>query len=198
MTRIAKAPVGLWIAGLVLVVELVLLLVVGHLTLPLLQAASTLLVAALVVLGSRIGWVIALLGMIGDAVARLGGEQPFWILGLDGVVLVALVLPSSLQFVWANRPPGRIFWPRALPRPIEGLARLPYGLIAWRLGFALMVLLILGGMADIWEEGSGRDSDVVAVLADAARLMSSVTLVAFVVSFCAWLWQRHQEPESAP
>jgi hypothetical protein len=65
-------------------------------------------------------------------------------------------------------------------------SRLAYGVIAWRLGFGLMTLLVLSGMVEIWEKGSGSDSSAVAALADVMDHLFSAVLIAFVVSFCAW------------
>lgn len=71
---------------------------------------------------------------------------------------------------------------------ISKITRLPYGPIAWRLGFGLIVLLILSGMVEDWGEESGGDSAVVAVLADVTNFAFSTALIAFVASFGAWAY----------
>jgi len=53
-----------------------------------------------------------------------------------------------------------------------------------------MVLLVLNGMVEIWEEGSGQDSSVAGALADIAHYTFTVVLCAFIVSFWAWFVRR--------
>ncbi|HEU5064059.1 MAG TPA: hypothetical protein VFT79_13050 [Solirubrobacterales bacterium] len=193
VTRRAKPPTAILVASLMLGIEFILLWSTGYLKLPLLGAAITLLLASLLIFGSRVGWFFVLLGTIMDVVARLGGEQPLWMLGFDGVLLFALVAPWSIRFIWVDRPPRR--FPRLLSdeedtssRVIDRLGRLPYHLFAWRLGFALLILLVLGGMAEIWKEDAGSDSAVVGVLADAVNTAFSIVLLAFIASICAWAY----------
>lgn len=169
-----------------LVIEFMLLWSTGYLKLPLLGVAITLLLASLLIVGSRVGWFLAAFGVSMDVVARLDGEEPLWMLGLDGVILLALIAPWSIRFIWSDRPPRR--GREVPPRVINRISQLLYHLLAWRFGFALLVLLVLSGMAEGWEKDAGSDSAVVGVLAGAVNAAFSVALLAFIASIGAWAY----------
>jgi hypothetical protein len=194
MVQNAKAPATILIASVVLVIEFILLFVTGYLDLPLLQGALVLLLAVILMLGSRAGWILLLIGTIWDVVVRFSGEQPLWMLSLDGLLLFTLLVPSSIRFVWTDRPPRRFIWPRlpdgfsALPSTVTQVGRLPYSSLAWRCGFVLLLLLIPSGMIQEWQEGSGRNSTLAEVLEVLTDALFSVTLIAFLVILCVWVY----------
>lgn len=193
--RLRQAPASLLISSLILVAELVLLSIGGDLVLPLVQILAGLCLAGLLILGTRIGWALTLIASVWDAAARIGGEQPTWMLGLDGTLLVLLLLPSTLAWIW-NGPVASSSGQPALAERFKVSAStlrtrasiLSYRVIAWRLGIGLMVLLVVSGMVELWKEGDGRGSSVVSFIASVTDITFSVVLFAFIASLCAWAW----------
>lgn len=196
MRQSPKAPTALLIASLLVVVQFILLLVTGYLELPILQGVVVLLLlASLLVLGSRAGWMFLLIGAIWDVAIRFGGEQPLWMLGLDGLLIFALFVPSSIRYIWTDRPPRRLGWPlppawfSALSPIVNRIGQLPYGSLASTCGIVLLLLLIPSGMIQEWQEGSGRNSTLAEVLEVTTDAMFAGALIAFIVTLCAWAYR---------
>jgi hypothetical protein len=104
--RTTKVPVALQIASSVLVLQCLLLSLSKQFADLVLSVGIALLFALLLFLGSRLGWVLLVVGAGVDMVARVSGEEPLWMLGLDGILIVALLLPPRWTLFGAVVPPG--------------------------------------------------------------------------------------------
>ena len=79
----------------------------------------------------------------------------------------------------------------------EQVGRAPnYSSLLWRLGIACIVLLLCAGFMDSWQHGAGRDSPLVAVLADLVRFSAVLAQLGFIVAVLVVLY--HRKFSSAP
>jgi hypothetical protein len=168
--------------------------------------------------GSRIAWVVVFVGAVGDIVSAevvwvfgCGVVMAVGLLMPPSVRYVwnrkhyQQVTCSQLGIVWIRQ---KVQWidQKARTGAFSGLSRfagwksvqlgeqvgraLNYSSLLWRLGIACVVLLLCAGFMDSWQHGAGRDSSLVAVLADLARFSSVLTQVAFIVTAVIALYHR--------
>lgn len=196
--RVRNAPGAIWASSIVLLAQIILLLITGDLAYPFVQTVGALLLVGVLLSGSRFGWTLVLGAGAWDTVSRLSGQQPLWMLALDGVLLVTLLSPSARAWIWSARGQSRSGQP-SLPSPsrtwasalIARASLVPFGRLAWRLGIGLAVLLVFSGMVELFKEGDGRGSSIVSVISAVTDITFSIVLCAFIVSLCAWGWSTY-------
>jgi hypothetical protein len=66
--------------------------------------AVIILLAGLLLLGSKIAWVFWLIGAASALVGPLLFHQPIWGMGTGILVLICLLVPASRSFVWSPKP----------------------------------------------------------------------------------------------
>jgi hypothetical protein len=142
--------------------------------------ALAMLFSWLLLRGSRTIWVVLLVGNAGQLVGLLVPVGSTWHLVIDGAIIVCLLLPSSVRFVWSRRPPqartvrlkargaheavkalafGLFFrlaaWNRGEETTFVSRHR-NYKTLIWRLGIACVLLYILVGITDKLRQSSGN------------------------------------------
>lgn len=102
MSRIARAPVWLWVAAATLVgVELVGVLTGSPTTLTVASFAIITLLAWFLLRGSRVVWLLAVGATAAELLLSLIVQEPLWLAGIAVVRLTCLLVPSSWAFVWS-------------------------------------------------------------------------------------------------
>lgn len=205
-----RPPIWLVVAAILVVCESLMLLAAdAPIGLKIIQLAVALLLGLFLLQGSKVAWVVALLG----AVVQLATERhPWWALTATAIFIVSLLAPPSARYVWIGALPSRSPRPlgpfsfaplglsgKIIALPYIGIARVAqwedvfqgdavenaprrYGVLIWRLGVALVFLLLFGGMIHVWQEGSGRNHLIVDILASITWTGYVVTQLAFIVA----------------
>ncbi len=214
-TQIAWPPRGLAVAASLVVAESLVLFISKALTgLNFLQLGVALLLGLFLLRGSRIAWVLTILGSVIQCASLLSESQPWWALCATPILLVALLAPTSTRFVWTEEsqrpaPPFfsavQTFSERIVALSYIGVARVArweddlhgddlggeprrYGLLIWRLGVAAVFLFLLGGTIGVWQEGSARNSLIVDILASVTWISYFAAQLAFIgaLAFAAY------------
>ncbi|HET6997656.1 MAG TPA: hypothetical protein VFI03_03620 [Solirubrobacterales bacterium] len=192
------------------------------------QLGFALVLSVFLLRGSRIAWGLTLVDPVWQIVELQGGGENWWAAAPLVVLVACLLAPASVRFVWleAAQRPTPLFASR-LPAPLErvfalsyaGLARVAqweggfresdpggaprrYGVLAWRLGVASIVLLVLSGVVSSWEQGSARGNVVVDILGHVIRASWVIALLAFIavliVGAYSCLTRKRREVGSVP
>jgi hypothetical protein len=156
--------------------------------------ALSVLLAWMIVRGSRSAWVLLLGSSISGILIPELRSNPFVV--LDVVVVMCLVAPSSMRFIW-NREQGReqrlngslrsrLSLVGAAYAPLRRLSGWDtrktqgYGLLAWRLGCTAGFLAIPMTLAYRWQRNSG--SEWAAALATLTWTFWVVVFIGFLVA----------------
>lgn len=209
MTHMARAPIWLWVAAATLVgLEFIGLLFRPVTAFGMASFAGIVLLAWLLLRGSRVIWVLAVAATAAELVLSLIVEEPLWLGGIAGIRLGCLLAPSSRAFVWAaqsqrrGRPAGDGQAPTEKGPPtvapvslaaffvhLEGLERAGRDLVkrktydnklfGW---LAASVVLLMAGIGALYalDEGVGQDSVVVDVLWSVFSAIYKIVLLTFV------------------
>lgn len=209
-----RAPIQvLGAAGLIAVVAVVAL----ALSLTAIGAFAFLiaiLLAWLLVTGSRAAWIIVIASGVVDLVFSLAGEHSLWGIIVDGVVLTGLSVPSSIRFVWGERtrkspierkPAANELEATAIIRsnPLDGWWQgrkrqtSRYRLLAWRLLVASLLLLGPVGLTYGWAQDSRHDR-VLVVLANLIWICWALITFACLVAAALAVWERWAGTSSPP
>lgn len=194
---------------------------------PGLVEAAFILVAALfawfLLRGSRLAWGLVLLGVADQLVSSgLSLEHP-WELVVDGIVVVCLLVPSSVRFIWTQPPKrqSRKRWlktGKAITRVRALVSRMflrlagwndaksemgsfsrqrSYGTLILRLGMACVSLFLLAAMAYEWQHDSGHGAAVANIAATVSWDIYVVVQLGFIVVVGIALY-RHFSNSRAP
>jgi hypothetical protein len=165
------------------------------------------LLAWLLVRGSKAAWIIAIASGAADLVFSIAGEKTSWGMVIDGVVLVGLVVPPSIRFFWGVRtkdspaepaPAGALDRIRSIAYGLlaraagweEGGSQAPrFRLLTWRLAVASLLLLGPVGLTYGWAQGGGHDR-ALAVVANLVWMCWALVTVACLVAGALALWER--------
>jgi hypothetical protein len=222
MKTLRRAPRWLVLAAAVFVVQTLVIFAEQPGVIEISAVAIAMLLGWLLLLGSRTAWVLGVLSAVGRVVDLAASGSSHWGVAVDGLVIICLFVPASIRFVWAERG-GRLGprWRLSESRvygwagssrfvskwygnpPIGGShhdsegKRRSYGPLLWRLGVTCVVLLMLGGAAYGWKEGSGRDSDLAQEVSRIIWLANTVAELAFV-AVAALAIYRHFTVERQP
>jgi len=175
----------------------------------LVKAASVVvaaLFAALMLRGSRLAWGVVLIGAAGQLVSSATLAEGSWALVAGGALVVCLIAPPSVQFVWTQRPHreagvlqltvkgsyeriralaygalARVAqWENSASGTDSRPAQRSYGVLVWRLGVGCVLLLLLVGATYSWQQGSGRDSGIVHAIASVTWTCYALVQLAFI------------------
>jgi len=178
-----------------------------------LQLAIALVIALLLVRGSRLGWTLALIGAVVQAISGLGESWQWWAVGASALLVMLLCARSSMAYVWgggASRPRAsasrgivgrtqeRAYLAVAKAAQFEtGLSSLSqgsrvsnFGPILRYLGSASVGLFLVGGAVRVWQDGSAGDSLVVEVLSDLIWSLFFLALLASIACIALLLYGR--------
>lgn len=206
MNTLRRPPGLLAVVAVVLVGQTLLSFAFGPSITRAAAIAVAVFVALLLLWGSRFAWVVALIGAGGQLVSSAISTDSNWGLAAGGIVVICLLAPPSVRFVWSKRPhrqAGRL--QRAVKRPYERvkasayaiLARVAewengefltaatrkqrsYRLLIWRLGVSCVLLLVLVGATYNWQQGSGRGNSIVNVIASVTWTCYALVQLAFI------------------
>ncbi|HKB50386.1 MAG TPA: hypothetical protein VKC63_03025 [Solirubrobacterales bacterium] len=135
MTR--TTPAWLWIAAAAMVAQDLAAFIVSPITaLSAGLLCVTVLLAWLLLRGSRVAWVLSVFSAAAQLAAPLTLNQPLWLAGPAVIFLACLLVPSSRAFVWGERQQQASgSWRSATQRMHDRLLALAYGLVARVPGF---------------------------------------------------------------
>lgn len=206
LRRTRPSPVIVAAAALLVVESTLFVISNGASALNFLQLGVALILGVLMLRGSRIAWIITLLGSSAQLLNALSEPQEWPFVGATAILVLLLLAPSTIRFVWIKRDrrpfrlgPSAI---RRLSERVEGVLYLAfarvaqwewdvaenqirqprtYGVLLWRLAVVIVFLLILVGAIHTWQEGTARDSAIVEVLIDVTWTVYMVTQIVFLV-----------------
>ena len=198
-------PRWLLIAVAVLIAQLLASVVLDPQPRDLIRTAVGILLVGLLIRGSRVAWIVLVLGTLYQIGSSLNGAQWHLITGI--AVASCLFAPSSIRYAWKVRT-------RQSPRCVgqstlelyvrmrtsayaiafrlvgwgEGDQKSPlrqrsYRTGLWRFGIACIALLLLGGATVNWQESTGGDSPVLDVVGNViwiCYLFVQLTFIALV------------------
>lgn len=167
----------------------------------------------LLIRGSRVGWTVVLFG----AIASLTGSRSEFLVAVVGVLTsICLLAPSSMKYTWKVSTPGgnadaaiamriSLLVERSRAAAYRVLAqaagwadsdldedfRRTYTLLAWRLGWLAILLLIPLTLTYRWDQAS--HSAVANGLAKAIWMGWALVVVAFAVTLLILAWQGARE-----
>jgi hypothetical protein len=171
-----------------------------------LQLAVALLLSLFLLSGSRVAWGLALFSAAWQFADSLGESQHWWVMAAAVLLIAFLLAPSSVRFVWAGarwRPVVPLFaaveslYERFIVLSLSVVARMAqwedghfgddavsaprrYGVLIWRLGVAVVLLLVLIGTIQMLQDESGGSSVILSV-------MASVAWIGFMLAFLGCL-----------
>jgi hypothetical protein len=215
MTRIQRAPTALLVSAAALLGERIGVLIFYS---PSLASAAIvalgLILVVLLIWGSRVAWVLALLlgltGLIGPVI----WDEPIWVVGTSAVVLFGLLHPRSTDYVWKRRLAGKQgrsmvsglryalrewFWKVGAGFSVEAEGPIVTKKVIVRFAiFVGVMFLAVGGIREL-HLGAGKDAEVVDVLwriawpvYTLAKLALLILLVAAGYSFAKDRWESRQ------
>ena len=162
-------------------------------------------VASLLVWRSRLAWVVVLVGAV-DGLISPAGHYATQAVG--AVVIICLLAPPSVRFVWTGRPHRQPRIPKLRNwKPYERLkvvafdvlCRLAgwdaeerdsedtrrqrsYSALLWSLGVGCVVLLVVASATHSWQKGTGGDDPIVNVIASASWGCYALVQLAFIAA----------------
>jgi hypothetical protein len=189
-TNSVRAPLGLFIAAALIVVQaLVFCIDEGTvLSFAFLVVAAGLGIAVL--RASRFAWGFAIIGAIGQALGVAGQPGVLWERVAGVCVALALIAPGSVRVVWGHRssagPRRATFLLQAFERyvrvGVRGIYLLAgwheksgmggaetnqaYGVLLWRLGVACVLCFGLVLVIGVWEEDAGGGNTLLNTIGD--------------------------------
>jgi hypothetical protein len=205
MNTLRRNTRWLVVAAMVLVGQTLVLFILGPSFTKAASIAVAVLFASLMWKGSRFAWTVVLIGAVGQFVSS-AIETEYFSLAAGGVVVLCLLAPASVRFVWTRRPNRGGGRPQpTVKRGYEKVKTLAYGflsrvaewengaletdatdkqrsyrLLIWRLGVVCLLLLVLVGLTYNWQHGSGRESPVVSVIANLTWTFYALVQLAFI------------------
>jgi hypothetical protein len=190
-----KAPIWLLLAAAGYVVSGVVLLAADFAWLGAFALGLNLVLAWLLVRGSRAGWVFIVLTQASGLV--LDGLGVWWKAVLVLLLFVCLLMPSSLAYVWKRQ---AVVVPGAWWLRLRGILREK---VSWASALlAFLLLMVVGGAFGALERGAGEGSTLVSVAGDVFRGMEVIALFVFIVLAVTAagraLTQRWRSAPSAP
>ncbi len=199
MNFLKRAPWGLTVAAITIVIQTLLSFAFDPSILKATSIPVSLFFAALMLLGSRFAWMIILISAAGQLLGLATADRQWGELAASGIVAVCILVPPSVRYVWSRRPNQRaegsqpaikLFYEmKVVPLRVlawvaewedgklePGVTRKPrsYRLLIWRLGVGCVILFLLFGAAYNWQQGSGSDKSI-------ANVLVSVTWAAYIL-----------------
>ena len=198
MTQDKRPPVWLSIGATAMVAQDLTFFIINPIT-----AFSTIaltfavLLAWLLLRGSRVAWVFAVFSAAAQLVAPLTMAQSVWLAGTGAILLACLLAPSSRTFIWAKRTQKTQHpWHAAMER-LYGrflatayalITRIPWvdkagrGMLIGLLAACVVVLLPLDGTLRNLHHGSGSGSAFVDVFYRIVSFADGLAQVALVIA----------------
>lgn len=201
-------PRWLLVAVSVLVAQLLVSVGLDPQPSDLIRTAVGIVLVGLLLWGSRLAWIVVVLGVLYQIGASLQSDQ--WRLVTGAALALGLFAPSSIRYVWVEEAQQSPRWVGR--RVLEFYERvrtsayvLAYRLVGWdecdsgrespmrqrsfrvglwRFGIACLVLLFLGGATVNWQESTGGNSTALSVVENViwiCYLVAQLTFVALVV-----------------
>lgn len=163
------------------------------------------LVSAFVLKGSRVAWGIASISAGGQVVEAISANRSLWLGILNLAVLVCLLVPSSIRFLWGREQSGEkseefglgkawqavqgflyrsltiaAGWETSFDGESPSRPSKSYRTLIVRLGLAAVLMLLLIGLTYNWQQETGNDV-VPNLIADIVWTSWAVIQVSFVV-----------------
>lgn len=162
------------------------------------------LLAGLLLWGSRVAWIAILLGALYQ-ITSSAVDGAYWNFIAGTAITVALFAPSSIRYVWVARTQQVPKW--AGQHTLEFYVRIrtaaytgahwligwddgeaehelrqrSYRVGLWRVGLACLLLVLLGGVAVNWQESTGGDSLLLGIVEDAIWVCYVFAQLVFIV-----------------
>lgn len=215
---IGARPIGLWIVGVILVIEAVLAVFQEPQVLASIPLfALSIGFAWLVVAGSRIAWVICTGVAMTQLVLAVLGHYAWWGLVLSAGVLALLLARPTRRFVWRTRSPQSIehsawnplawfAWIEACSRTVSArlVSRKPLPLleakVMWSLVIAFIVLVpVVGELRQVHEGDDGTlILDVLWRIVWVSFNLFQVALVGLLAAAAYRLWKTRSDSSVSP
>lgn len=169
--------------------------------------SAIMVVAILVLRGSRVGWVLALVAGLSQVTAPLVLGQQFWLAVSGSIILLCLLSSGSRRYAWPARGVRADYdghpYPALLAHVLvslrqfaaDGRARLSGMRIGGRqLGICAVVIVVMlpliGALYD-FHQNDGKDSVLIDVLWRVAWICSNALILLFLVALVLYARQRH-------
>jgi hypothetical protein len=190
MTHTARTPVWLRIAAAAMVAQDLTAFILYPITaLSAVLLGVTVLLAWLLLRGSRVAWMLSVFSAATQLIAPLTMNQPIWFAGVAAVLLACLLAPPSRAFVWERQERtggswrstaqqmygkfltfiygliARVPWPGEGSANEEGTVDRPgHGKLIGLLVICVVILVPLDNALHNFHQGSGSGSVIVDVL----------------------------------
>lgn len=203
-----RLPKWLLIAVTVLVTQLLVSVGLDPQPRDLIRTAVGIVLVGLLIWGSRVAWVVVVLGTLYQIGSSFHSAQ--WRLVTGAAIALCLFAPSSMRYVWMAQARQSPKWigqrtlelyvrirtlAYAMAHQLVGwddgdsveesqMRQRSYRVGLWRFGIACLVLLFLGGAIVNWQESSGGDSAVLDVVGNGVWIcyvFAQLTFIVFVV-----------------
>jgi hypothetical protein len=193
MSERPKPPIWLRLAAAALIVSGGVLVVTHFVWLVAFFVAVDLLLAWLLIRGSRFGWTLFGLGEASTVVLFALGSGTWWNALLAVLLLACLFMPSSLAYVWRQRTTvvrgtaveARFTGTSAGALTVAGWGRLRRFVgekVTWVSALvAFLVLSFLGTLVSGWEQGSASNNTIVAILGHGLLTTSRIAFIVCIV-----------------
>ena len=197
-----RPPRWLVVAAAVLVAQLLVAIGLDPQPRHLSMTAVMIVLVGLLLWGSRVAWVLTLLGVLFQFGSSIYTAQ--WRLITGAAIALCLFAPSSMRYVWRTPVEQKSGWmgqralglyfrirasAHAITRRLVGwdddesaipLRQRSYSTGLWRFGIGCLVLFFLTGATGLWKE-STEGILIVKIIAGAAWICYLVTQLAFIV-----------------
>lgn len=200
----SRLPLWLAAAAIVLVTQSLVSIGLDPQPIDLTRVALGLLLVALLLLGSRLAWMVLLLGTLYQiASSAVDDSQVRLVVGV--AIALCLLSPSAIRYVWTagvqHRPrwigqrmlelyvrirtsayvvaARLVGWGGERDRDVP-LVQRSYSAGLWRLGIGCLVLLLLGGLTVNWQERTGGATPVLNIAEGVVWIFYVVTQAAFL------------------
>lgn len=176
------------------------------------RAAVGILLIGLLLWGSRIGWVVVLLGTLYQIGSSVSSTE--WRLITGTAIALCLFAPSSLRYVWVTSVGQRSGWmgqralelyltirtsTYAITHRLVGwddgennrgtpLRQRSYRVGLWRFGITCLVLLFLGGVTVNWQESAGGDSFLLTIIENVIWICYVFAQLVFIALLVLAMW----------
>jgi hypothetical protein len=209
-TTLERPPIWIYLAALAMPLSALLPISEPRL-INLLALLVAIVFAGLLVRGSRVAWIVALVGALGQPVETMVTGGLDWSVPLSVVMAGCLLAPPSLHFIWQSEHRRRVPL-RLLSRAYDGARELSYRALAYfagwetevldrkpwepgryrsllvRVGCCTLILLVLVTFTYNWQQT--QPSRAMGILADVMWTLYAVFQVAFIALGLVAIYRR--------